>query len=315
MEARTQQRFRRRVAVRAGLAIIGGTLAGAGTLYAAGHHPARVKEQLTATAAAPDAKGKLKFLLKTSSHAKLKIIASKLTGGKHYDLLVGGVKVGTIDTSSGGTGKASFSAAPRGADSVLGFDPRGDSVTVRDTEDGEDVLVGDIPSDDPAAVACCLPEGDDDGEMECEDLTTDECAAAGGTAQAVDSCLPNPCASTPLENEELVCCTNATHDDESEAECEDVGTEGECAEMGGTVVQATSCDDDPCNGSIPVDRIACCVPDDDGGGEVDCEVLSTAACDARGGAPIGLGAGTVAASCSGDPCGGGGDDGGDEGDD
>jgi hypothetical protein len=302
-----------RAATRLGLLITGTALLGAGTLYAAGaRHPARVKEALTATSAAPDARGKVKFLLKNSSKAQLKINASKLAGGRSFDLLVGGVKVGTIATSSGGSGRASFSAAPRTNDALLGFDPRGAQMTVRDAEDGDDVLVGDIPADDPTSVACCLSEEDDDGEVECEDLSADECTAAGGTPQAVDSCLPNPCAVNPPSGEELVCCTNATHDDESEAECEDVATEGECAALGGTIVQAASCDADPCNGAPPVDTTACCVPDDDGSGEIDCEVLSTAACEAHGGTAVGVGTGTAAATCSGDPCGtgsGGGDDG------
>lgn len=316
MPGRSKNRTGWRAVSRLGLFVGGAVLLGAGTLYAAGGHPARVKKALTATSAAPDARGKVKFLLKNSSKAQLKIGASKLAGGHSFDLLVGGVKVGTITTSSGGSGKASFSAVPRSHDALLGFDPRGAQMTVRDQEDGEDVLVGDIPSDDPASVACCLSDEGDDGEVECEDLTADECTAAGGAPQGVDSCLPNPCAVNPPSGEELVCCTNATHDDESEAECEDVATEAECAALAGTIVQAASCDDDPCGGAPPVDRTACCVPDDDGSGEIDCEVLSTAACDARGGTALGLGTGTVAASCSGDPCGsgsGGGGGGGDDG--
>lgn len=305
----------RSLVVRVGGILAATALLGAGTLYAAArHHPARVNESLTATAAAPGARGKVKLLIKSSQRAKLKVLASQLAGGRTYDLLVGGVKVGTLATSGGGSGRASFSAAPGGRDALLGFDPRGEQMTVRDAEDGEDVLVGDIPADDPTSVACCLAEADDDGgEAECEDLAADECIAAGGTPQAVDSCLPDPCATTPSGGEALVCCTNATHDDESEAECEDVASEAECAALDGTLVQASSCDDDPCNGTAPVDRTACCVPDDDGSGEIDCEVLSTDACAARGG--IGVGTGTAAATCSGDPCGlggGGDDDGGDD---
>jgi hypothetical protein len=303
-----------RAVARLGIFVGGAVLLGAGTLFASGgHHPARVKETLSSTSAAPGARGKVKFLIKSSSKAKLTIAASKLAGGRVYDLLVAGVKVGTITTSTGGSGRASFRAVPGARDALLGFDPRGDQMTVRDQEDGDDVLVGDIPSDDPASVACCLSEDDDDGEMECEDLSTEECTAAGGTPQAVDSCLPDPCATDAPESEELVCCTNETHDDESEAECEDVASEAECAGIGGTIVQAGSCDEDPCNGTAPADRTACCVPDDDDGGEIDCEVLSTPACVARGGSVIGSGA--AAATCSGDPCGTGDDDSDDDGGD
>lgn len=312
--SQTRNRTKWITAARLAVALGATALLGAGTLHAAGPHAARVKETLAPTSVAPDARGRVKLLIRSSSRAKLKLLASKLEGGRSYDLLVGGVKVGTLATSPGGIGRASFSAAPGARDTMLGFDPRGEQVTVRDQEDGEDVLVGDLPADDPAAVACCLTEEDDDGtEVECEDLTADECAAAGGIPQTTDSCLPNPCATAPPEDEELVCCTNATHDDESEAECEDVATEAECAALDGTLIAATSCDDDPCTGAAPVDRAACCVPDDDGSGEIDCEVLSTAACEARGGTTVAVGTGTAAATCSGDPCGS--DDGGEEEDD
>lgn len=301
---RTRNRTQRTTAARLALALGTAALFAAGTLHAAGPRAARVKEVLAPTSAAPDARGRVKLLIKSSSRAKLKLLASKLEGGRSYDLLVGGVKVGTLSTSPGGVGRASFSASPGARDAMLGFDPRGEQMTVRDQEDGDDVLVGDLPADDPASVACCLIEADDDGpELECEDLTAEECAAAGGTPQAADSCLPNPCATAPPVGEELVCCTNATHDDESEAECEEVATAAECAALDGTLIAAASCDDDPCNGAAPVDRTACCVPDDDGSGEIDCEVLSTAACVARGGTTIGTGTGTAAATCGGDPCG------------
>jgi hypothetical protein len=278
-----------------------------------------VKTTLTATAISPGARGKTRLLVKGSSKGKFGIVAGGLPGGRSFDVIVGGVKVGTIDASSNGSGRAWFSTTPRSRDALLGFDPRGTQVIVRDDEDGDDVLVGDIPSDDPSAVGCCLAESGDDGEVECEDITAEECAAAGGTVQDADSCLPNPCATNPPSDETLVCCTNATGDDESEAECEDVATQAECAGLGGTIVQAPSCDANPCAAAPPSTRTACCVPDDDGGGEIDCKVLSDEACSAQGGTPVGVSGGTAAATCSGDPCGGGSgggdDDGGDHGGD
>lgn len=286
-------------AVGVGAVIVAGVIAAAGALYAA-----QVKDNLAATSVSPpDARGKMRLRIKNSSKAKFKIVAGHLQGGRTYDVIVGGVKVGAINTSAGGNGRATFSARPGSGDALLGFDPRGAQVVVRDAEDGDDVLVGDLPDDDPAAVACCLPESDDDGEVECEDLTADECTTQGGAPQAVASCLPNPCATTPPADEELVCCTNATGDDESPSECEDVSTEAECSTLGGTIVQATSCDVNPCAGTPPTNRTACCVPDDDGSGEIDCEVLSAEACKAEGGTSVGVGAGTTAATCSNDPCG------------
>lgn len=300
MAGRTGKRWRR---VAAGVVTVLGVTVAAGTMFAKGAHPARVKTKLTATSLAPDARGKTRLLVKSSSKGKFSIVTGGLPGGKTFDVIVGGVKVGALTASSGGSGRASFSTTASAKDALLGFDPRGTQVVLRDEEDGDDVLVGDIPGGDPTAVACCLPESGDDGEVECEDRTPEECSAAGGTVQTAASCLPNPCATTPPGNEALVCCTNATGDDESEAECEDVATEAECSSLGGTIVQATSCDPNPCAATAPSSRTACCVPDDDGGGEIDCEVLSAEACTAQGGMPVGVDSGTAAATCSGDPCG------------
>jgi hypothetical protein len=296
-----------------GAAIVGGVVViGLGTLYAAGGHTAHVKQSLTATTAAPAAHGNAKLVVRSSKRGKFAVGASHLQGNKVYDVIVGGVKVGVIHTNSGGAGKASFSTKPSARIALLGFDPRGGQVTVRDEDDGEDVLVGDMPDDDPNAVACCLPEsGDDDGEVECEDLTQADCMLAGGMQPGVSggttaaSCFPNPCATTPPGGGVLVCCTNATHDDESEAECEEVDTQAECADTGGTIVDGTSCDNNPCQGTPPTDQAACCVTkSEDGGSETECEVISGAACTALNGTTPG------GATCSGDPCGSGGDDGG-----
>lgn len=258
-------------------------------------HGARVRQDLTATSIEPNAKGKANLSLRSSKHGRFAVSARKLPAGKTYDLIVGGVKVGALQTSAGGSGRARFNTQPTSSQSLLGFDPQGQQVIIRDEEDGEDVLVGDLPDEDPAAVACCVAD-DDEGETECEDLTPDECAAANGQVQAVASCLPDPCASTPVDGEDIVCCTNATHDDESEAECEDVSTETECAALGGMVVQGASCDANPCAVTPPANSSACCVPHDGGTEPPECEVLSDEACRAAGGNPA------AAASCEPDPC-------------
>ncbi|HSP99388.1 MAG TPA: hypothetical protein VL049_19370 [Candidatus Dormibacteraeota bacterium] len=289
------------------LAILGGVLlAGMGTLYAAGGHPARVKLGLAATSAAPTARGKSRLTVRGSKHGKFAVVANHLGPNKTYDLVVGGVKVGVIKTSAGGSGRASFKTTPGTRDALLGFDPRGSQVLVRDEDNGDDVLVGDMPDSDPTETACCLADGQD-GETECEDMTPDACTAAGGTpigvpgGTAAASCLPDPCATTPPDGQEIVCCTNATHDDESEAECEDVSTEAECSALGGTVVQGTSCDANPCQATPPTSVAACCVSHSGDGGtsETECEGLSAEACTALGGTAPG------GASCDPDPCGGG----------
>jgi hypothetical protein len=312
--ARTQSGWTRRRAVGfVAIVVALVSAAGVGSLYAASSRTGHVKQTLTATAAAPSAHGKARLVIRSSSKGRFSIVASRLAGGKTFDVIVGGVKVGELHTNSGGRGRTSFSTQPGTNSVLLGFDPRGDHVMVRSEDDGEDVLVGDMPDDaDPGDVACCFSDGE--GESECEETSADECTAEGGSpvgvpgGTAAASCLPNPCASTPPADRQVVCCKNATHDDESEAECEQVESEAECAGDEGMVVAATSCDPNPCEVTPPTDAAACCVTrtDDDGDTEAECRVISSDACSAAGGAPAGV------ASCSNDPCGGedsGGDDG------
>jgi hypothetical protein len=306
-----------------GIAIVGGLLLGGlGTIYAVGGHGHRVKQDLSATSMAPAAHGKASLVLRGSKHGKFNVLAKHLAGDKQFDLIVGGVKVGSLSTNGGGSGRARFSTQPGSKDTVLGFDPRGARVIVRD-EDGDDVLVGDMPNDDDGStVACCISQGDDEdgvGNAECEEMTPEECQQEGGTPIGVPggtaaSCLPNPCATTP-PGPPVICCKNQTHDDENEAECEAVATQAECADNDGMVVSATSCDPNPCAVTPPANRTACCIAEQGDGdpGETECEVLSAETCMEEGGTP------NSAISCEPDPCGGGGgggggDDGGGDGD-
>jgi hypothetical protein len=258
---------------------------------------AKVNTPLTPTASAPGARGKAQLKLKTGKAGKFVVSAGRLAPNHSFDVVVGGVKVGSLQTNGGGGGRARFSTAPHGSDAVLGFDPRGMSVSVRDASDGEDDLVADVPDDNPGDGACCLTSGD--GETECEDISADACTAAGGTVAASASCLPDPCGSTP-PGSGTVCCTNQTHDDESESECEDEISDADCAAAGGMVVQATSCDPNPCQATPPPSVVACCSAQSSGdGGDAEspeCEVKSADACTAEGGTA------TTATSCSPDPC-------------
>ncbi|HYY06627.1 MAG TPA: hypothetical protein VE997_08610 [Candidatus Limnocylindria bacterium] len=99
-------------------------------------------------------------------------------------------------------------------------------------------------------VRCCLPDDDDDGP-ECEEESAAECSAAGGVNMGTGSCEPNPCAPAPPG---VVTCCIAEHeededDDEGESpeppECERI-TMAHCAEEGGTVSSAASCEPNPC---------------------------------------------------------------------
>jgi hypothetical protein len=252
-----------------------------------------VTKSLAPTASAPNAKGKAKLNLRSSSTGTFGVSASRLKANQSYDVIVRGVKVGALHTNAAGSGRATFSTTPRGQDFALGFDPSGSQVDVRD-QNGDDDLVGDIPDDtvDPNAVACCVPQGD--GEAECEPLTPDACTTANGTAPGGASCLPDPCGSQG--GSEITCCTNATADDGSEAEC-DRESAADCAAAGGLAVQATSCDPNPCAPTPPTATTACCIPDDGNANEVECEVTTPDSCAAQNGTAVDGG------TCSTAPCG------------
>jgi len=46
------------------------------------------------------------------------------------------------------------------------------------------------PTPAPDGIQCCLP---DDSGGECEDRTSEECAAQGGVNMGPGTCDPNPC--------------------------------------------------------------------------------------------------------------------------
>ena len=276
----------------------------------------RIIQPLLATTHAPGASGTAKLIMKSASNGRFSVKGRHLAAGKSFDVVVNNVKVGTLSTGPGGGGIARFSTSPKGRNALLGFDPRGARIEVRESDSGDDDLDSDMPDNQPdSAVACCLGEhdgndddqGDEQGQTECEDdMTAAECQAQGGTPMTSTSCLPNPCATTPPPPS-TVCCiahsaTGAFVDDDAEVECEDDATE--CAAHGGTVVQATSCDPNPCQPAPPPDLVICCVPDD---GESECERVTADHCTTAGGTT------STATSCDADPCGtgnGGGDGGG-----
>ena len=272
-------------------------------------------QKLAATAGAPSkAAGKasvnIHFDGRNGTQGSFTVLASHLARNGHYDVIVGGVKVGTIKTNGGGNGRAAFSTTPRGATSLLGFDPRGATVLLRDSTpgtstSGTDVLVGTIPDDTTGSQACCLPTTDPEGETECESLDPTACTNAGGTTPvdatgaAITSCLPDPCNPTapPPGNAVIACCINSTHGEGTETQCEDY-TETDCATAGGIVVQVPGvtpgenpCDltPNPCQASVPPSTTPslCCVPhtgSTPGESEPpECEDLTADACAAAGG--------------------------------
>jgi hypothetical protein len=244
---------------------------------------------MTPTGVDPDARGRVKLKIRDASDGRFEVEVKKLDARASYDLLVDGVRVGAIVTSGGGAGRARFRSRPRGKDELLGFDPRGALVSVRNGA-GEDVLaimLAARPSDD-GDVVCCIP---DDRGPECEDRTPAECEAAGGTVSTATSCLPDPCADVPPPpGGDVVCCIA----DDSGPECED-RTPAECSAAGGVVVEAATCDPNPCQSTVPPPGgdIRCCLADDSGS---ECEDRTPAECAVEGGVNAGAGV------CASDAC-------------
>jgi hypothetical protein len=290
---------------------------------AAAHGAAVVKAPLIATASAPRAKGRAVLALRATSKGSFTVRGRGLAANHPFDVVVGGIKVGAFTTNAHGAGKVTFRTASgkgaakvRGHKLLLGFDPRGNEVIVRDGKTSDDNLHCKFPGGDDSAAgafACCGPQHDGAGEIPCAINTPAKCTAEGGTPTSVTSCVPSPCMSSPPPG--AVCCIPGsaegafTHDDddgESEIECEDVASVEACVARGGAVVTATSCDPNPCVPARPT--TVCCLPesaasafvggdDDEGSSQSQCvSHLSASACGAAGGTVV------SADSCHPNPC-------------
>ena len=269
-----------------------------------------IGQDMTATGVDPDARGNCRVKIRhlgSGVDGKLRVNVRRLDPRSTFEVVVDSVRIGTLTTNGHGSGRARFRTAPRTGDQFLGVDPRGKLLEVSD-DDGDDVLEVEVDDDqDPTHVRCCVTEHEEEGEdeVECEDeLTAEECAAAGGSDLGSGSCVADPCGGTG--GGEVVRCCIPDHDDDG-PECEQE-TAAECAERHGTNLGAGTCDPNPCGPISPPDEIRCCLPDghhgDDGEGEhgdgenegAECEQESALECDMRGGHNIGPG------SCDGDPC-------------
>jgi len=265
----------------------------------AAHNVQRV--DLVATPVTPAARGWTTLHVSHGATTTFVVSARALAPHAAFDVVVDGVKVGSLTTSGGGNGKLRFRSRPRGHDAVLGFDPQGADVVIRD-HDGHDCLIGSGHPGDSASGACCLPDGHDDGEH-CAPLAAARCTAKGGTVPTTNSCFPNPCA-TPPPVDTVACCIpdsarGAHVDEDGDVDCHEL-TSAACAAAGGTVVTATSCHPNPCAPVPPADKIACCVTEHEG--DTDCKQMTSERCTSLGGSAAG-------AFCDPDPCGGSDDDG------
>jgi hypothetical protein len=254
----------------------------------------RIEKELgsfASTGVDDNAGGRAKLQVRNGSDGRLEVRVQKLDKRATYDVLVDGVLVGHFTTSRGGSGHISFKSHPRTSkDILLGFDPRGALLIVRD-DSGHDVLavtLADTGSVSGGDVICCVP---DDSGPDCEDRTPAECTAQGGTVSSATSCLPNPCVGAPPPSGgDVICCIP----DDSGPECED-RTADDCAVQGGVVVQAASCVPNPCASVTPPadGDIQCCLADDSGPA---CEDRTLSECAVAGGVNVGAG------TCAPDSC-------------
>src|SRR5262249_14590171 len=123
-----------------------------------------VKGSLTATSHAPRAHGRATLALATATKAHFLVGTPRLTPTLSFEVVVGGVKVGAFTTNARGVGKMKLNTTPTHSQGLLGVDPRGKTIEVRDGTSGDDDLDGDMPDDGGSATgafACCVP--DDDG--------------------------------------------------------------------------------------------------------------------------------------------------------
>ena len=248
----------------------------------------KISEKLTATPAAPGARGRAVVVVQDAGRT-VRVAARGLQRSTTHDVILDRVKIGTLTTSGRGNGRARFASRPHLHDQYLGTDPRGKTIILR-RADAAAVLVAHIPGSDDL-IRCCLPG--DEG-TECEHRAVDECAARGGVDMGAGSCLPNPCSSS-ARGAGVICCVS----DDGGTRCED-RTETDCAARGGHAVSPTRCTTDPCAPLPPAEpEIQCCTPENDGGAE--CEIRTADECAARGGTDAGAG------TCEPDPCGGSGE--------
>jgi len=284
-----------------------GVIAGLTVLAMDASAGVHLKRALQGTGVDADARGQSVVVINHhGGRGKLVVRGGNLDPRATFGIMLGGVRIGTLVTNANGNGHARFSSRPLAHEQTLGTDPRGKHLEVADDQ-GEDVLDDDIPDDTVAQgeVACCLP---DDGGTECEDRTADECGREGGSVPGPASCMPNPCGTTPPEEQEISCCVP----DDSGAECEQT-TEMECSDRNGTKVD--TCDPNPCTSSTP-GVVRCCIPDHSGGGDSgsgrggpggggsgggddgtpECEQLTAQHCMDEGGQPMDQG------SCDPNPC-------------
>ena len=158
---------------------------------------------------------------------------------------------------------------------------------------GQDVLavqLADSGSVDAGEVICCIPDADEGAE--CEDRTPEECAMQGGSVigQRLRVYRTHAPACHPQSKATRLAAFPTTT-----ARSARIAPPTSAPLEGGIVVEATSCDPNPCQPVTPPanEDIQCCLPDNGG---AECEDRTPAECAVEGGANAGAG------TCTPDPC-------------
>ena len=274
-----------------GLAVaLAAVVALGGTADARKHRrAARVDQDLTPGTGAPaGASGRATLALRSDTDGKFEVATQGLADHAGYDVILHGIKIGRITPKRGAKALIRFRSRTHKRGARLGFEPRGLPLEIRNAS-GTPVLTGTLPELDPETAPCCLPNDDGEPSGACEERSTDECDAAGGTVADARSCLPNPCDGSRAEGT-FVCCLPCG----DPPPC-DVRTEEDCLADQGMLVDAQSCDPNPCAATPPV-QTQCCVMDGDDQLFSKCEVRTPDECAGEGGVDMGTG------SCDPSPC-------------
>ena len=113
--------------------------------------PARAtsaRSTLAPTGADPNASGRAVMRAKRKKGAlqgQLLVTARKVDASAEFEVTIDGVRVGTLTANRRGSARARFRTTPRGADQLLGVDPRGRALAI--LRSGAVVLAGVLPDD------------------------------------------------------------------------------------------------------------------------------------------------------------------------
>src|SRR3989442_6459495 len=178
------------------------------------------------------------------SNGTLIVRVRQLAPRTTYEIVVHGVRIGTLTTNGAGRGHARFRTHPRDHDGLLGVDPRGQRIAVHALT-GRDALRGVMPERAGVGlVRCCMPD-DRDAASGCTSVTATTCHDKGGTNVGAGSCMPNPCPPPSAQKKTRCCIPGDDEDDDGEVECKQRMSDW-CAKKGGVDIGPGECNARSC---------------------------------------------------------------------